>query len=93
MRLSRALVLLGVGPLVVRAHQGCNVETALNTLLGQATVGHVSEALLRSLQQDVKGAIERVEHMSPEQPADRVVDKYRVLRGLLLYMGIALPMI
>ncbi|KAJ2449462.1 hypothetical protein EV183_004887 [Coemansia sp. RSA 2336] len=74
------------------AHQGCNVEAAFDKLLGEATIEHFSEAMLQSLQRDVASTISRVEHASPEQIADRIVDRYRVLRGLLAYAGIKLPL-
>ncbi|KAJ2850300.1 hypothetical protein IWW36_001986 [Coemansia brasiliensis] len=74
------------------AHQGCNVEAAFNRLLGEATIEHFSEAMLQSLQHDVSKTLERIENASPDQIADRLIDRYRVLRGLLAYAGIKLPL-
>ncbi|KAJ2780767.1 hypothetical protein H4R18_003279 [Coemansia javaensis] len=88
-----ALALASLGPLVARGHQGCNVEAALNTLMGKATVDHVSEALLQGMQRDVKGAIDRLEHTSPGELADRIVLRYRLLRGILTHVGVFLPSI
>ncbi|KAJ2822171.1 hypothetical protein GGI24_004021, partial [Coemansia furcata] len=85
-----AMASLGV---TVFAHQGCDIDTAIKTLLDEATVGHISEAILRSLQHDVKNAIQDIENTTPQQIADTIVDRYRVLRGILLHAGINLPQI
>ncbi|KAJ2431583.1 hypothetical protein IWW41_002861 [Coemansia sp. RSA 2522] len=78
---------------VAHGHQGCSVEAAFDKLLGEATIEHVSEALLLSLQHDVKTALHSVELSSPARIADTIVDNYRVLRGILSYAGIKLPQI
>ncbi|KAJ2715207.1 hypothetical protein H4S00_004916, partial [Coemansia sp. D1744] len=65
---------------VAHGNQGCSVEAAFDKLLGEATIEHVSEALLLSLQHDVKTALHSVELSSPAQIADTIVDNYRVLR-------------
>ncbi|KAJ2772761.1 hypothetical protein IWQ56_001245 [Coemansia nantahalensis] len=92
MKCAHALA-LGAGLLAAHAHQGCNVETAVKTLLGKATIDHVSEALLQNIQRDVGRAINDVEHAKVDWLADQIVDRYRVLRGVLGHVGIALPMI
>ncbi|KAJ2392981.1 hypothetical protein GGI05_002540 [Coemansia sp. RSA 2603] len=75
------------------AHQGCNVDAALDTLLGEVTVQHVSEALLLGLQRNIKSALKDIQNTNPDQLADDIVDRYRVLQAILAYAGIKLPLI
>ncbi|KAJ2031319.1 hypothetical protein H4S03_006681 [Coemansia sp. S3946] len=58
MKLSKTIIALASLGLTTFAHQGCDIDTAINTLLSEATIGHISEAILRSLQHDVKNAIQ-----------------------------------
>ncbi|KAJ2637365.1 hypothetical protein GGF40_002398 [Coemansia sp. RSA 1286] len=90
---KNSLVLLFLGSPTVLAHQGCNVDAAFDTLLGQVTVEHVSNALLINLQRSIKSAIKDIETTSPQQLADNIVDRYRVLQAILSYAGIKLPVI
>ncbi|KAJ2719881.1 hypothetical protein GGI07_004957 [Coemansia sp. Benny D115] len=75
------------------AHQGCNVDAAFDTLLGEATIQHVSESVLQGLQRNIKTVLHDIEATTPQQVADDIVDRYRVLQGLLAYAGIHLPLI
>ncbi|KAJ2882991.1 hypothetical protein FB639_002271 [Coemansia asiatica] len=91
--ISQSLVLLFLGSSTVLAHQGCNVDAAFDTLLGEVTIEHVSNALLLNLQRSIKSVLKDIETTSPQQLADNIVDRYRVLQAILSYAGIKLPII
>ncbi|KAJ2746090.1 hypothetical protein GGI20_001642 [Coemansia sp. BCRC 34301] len=93
MKLPTAIVVLASLGFTAFGHQGCDIDTALSTLLGEATVSHISEAILHSLQHEIKNAIQDVENITPHQIVDTIVDRYRVLQGILSYAGINLPLI
>ncbi|KAJ1648220.1 hypothetical protein LPJ64_000481 [Coemansia asiatica] len=88
-----SLVLFFLGSSTVLAHQGCNVDAAFDTLLGEVTIEHVSNALLLNLQRSIKSVLKDIETTSPQQLADNIVDRYRVLQAILSYAGIKLPII
>ncbi|KAJ2458562.1 hypothetical protein GGF42_001993, partial [Coemansia sp. RSA 2424] len=57
MKLLKTIVVLASLGSTALGHQGCDIDTALDTLLGEATVAHISDAVLRSLQHDIKNII------------------------------------
>ncbi|KAJ2024994.1 hypothetical protein GGI06_000760 [Coemansia sp. S85] len=69
------------------------MDTAKDSLVGETKVGYISEAVLRGLQHDIKNVLQDLENTTSQQIADTLVDRYRVLRGILLKAGISLPLI
>ncbi|KAJ2463076.1 hypothetical protein GGI02_005318, partial [Coemansia sp. RSA 2322] len=64
--LKTAVVFAGLG-FAALAHQGCDIDTAIATLIDEASIGHISEAILRTLQHDIKNAIQDVKSTTPQQ--------------------------
>ncbi|KAJ2030218.1 hypothetical protein IWW57_001295 [Coemansia sp. S610] len=93
MRLSKIISVVASLGLTAFAYQGRDMDTAKDSLVGETKVGYISEAVLRGLQHDIKNVLQDLENTTSQQIADTLVDRYRVLRGILLKAGISLPLI
>ncbi|KAJ2687227.1 hypothetical protein IWW39_003088 [Coemansia spiralis] len=87
-----AAVVASLG-LTAFAYQGRDMDTAKDSLVGETEVGYISKTVLRGLQHDIKNVLQDLENTTSQQIADTLVDRYRVLRGILLKAGISLPLI
>ncbi|KAI8323616.1 hypothetical protein GQ54DRAFT_309968 [Martensiomyces pterosporus] len=85
-----AALFLGIGTLA-SAHQGCNVDKALDTLLGEVGIEQISEVLLHTIQRDIDVAINALNSTVPQRFADSIIQRYRALQGILAFAGVTIP--
>ncbi|KAJ1823725.1 hypothetical protein LPJ60_001332 [Coemansia sp. RSA 2675] len=91
--LSKIISVVASLGLTAFAYQGRDMDTAKDSLVEETEVGYIPEAVLRGLQHDIKNVLQDLENTTSQQIADTLVDRYRVLRGILLKAGISLPLI